>query len=58
MDEQECLATATRHKDVVVGVKIRLQKQISCNGKNEQEAFRLEWFDHNSVSVSSFWSKD
>ena len=40
VDERECIAMATQHRDVIVGMKIRLQKQISCNGANEQEAFR------------------
>ena len=41
VDERECLSTIAGHEDVIVGLKIRLQKQISRNGENEQEAFRL-----------------
>lgn len=44
VDENECLACVSSHKDIIVGVKIRLQKQISCDGENEPEAFKLGTF--------------
>ena len=35
-----CIDMIKKHRDRIVGVKVRLDKNISNNGKNEREVFK------------------